>query len=81
MKTTENLSVTLGPQTLNWLSLSYLLMVLPLYGELHPAIYGCALLTIGWRYAIARNRLKPPAALLKNGLALLGIGYCLPLAR
>ena len=75
MKTTENLSVTLGQQTLNWLSLSYLLMVLPLYGELHPAIYGCALLTIGWRYAIARNRLKPPAALLKNGLALLGMGF------
>lgn len=75
MKTTENLSVTLGPQTLNWLSLSYLLMVLPLYNELHPAIYACALLTIGWRYAIAREQLKPPATLLKNMLALLGMGF------
>ena len=61
MKTTEHLSVTLGQQTLNWLSLSYLLMVLPLYGELHAAIYACALLTIGWRYAIAREQLKPPS--------------------
>ncbi len=75
MKTTEHLSVTLGQQTLNWLSLSYLLMVLPLYGELHPAIYACALLTIGWRYAIAREQLKPPSLWLKNCLALLGMGF------
>ncbi len=75
MKTTEHLSVTLGQQTLNWLSLSYLLMVLPLYGELHPAIYACALLTIGWRYAIAREQLKPPSLWLKNSLALLGMGF------
>jgi transglutaminase-like putative cysteine protease len=75
MKTTEHLSVTLGQQTLNWLSFSYLLMVLPLYGELHPAIYACALLTIGWRYAIAREQLKPPSLWLKNSLALLGMGF------
>ncbi len=75
MKTTEHLSVTLGQQTLNWLSLSYLLMVLPLYGELHAAIYACALLTIGWRYAIAREQLKPPSLWLKNTLALLGMGF------
>ncbi len=75
MKTTEHLSITLGQQTLNWLSLSYLLMVLPLYGELHPAIYACALLTIGWRYAIAREQLKPPSLWLKNSLALLGMGF------
>ena len=75
MKTTEHLSVTLGQQTLNWLSLSYLLMVLPLYGELHFAIYACALLTIGWRYAIAREQLKPPSLWLKNALALLGMGF------
>lgn len=75
MKTTEHLSITLGQQTLNWLSLSYLLMVLPLYGELHFAIYACALLTIGWRYAIAREQLKPPSLWLKNALALLGMGF------
>ena len=75
MKTTEHLSVTLGQQTLNWLSLSYLLMVLPLYGELHAAIYACALLTIGWRYAIAREQLKPPSLWLKNSLALLGMVF------
>ena len=75
MKTTEHLSVTLGQQTLNWLSLSYLLMVLPLYGELHAAIYACALLTIGWRYAIAREQLKPSSLWLKNSLALLGMVF------
>lgn len=75
MKTTEHLSVTLGQQTLNWLSLSYLLMVLPLYSELHLAIYACALLTIVWRYAIAREQLKPPALLVKNAFALLGMGF------
>jgi protein-glutamine gamma-glutamyltransferase len=75
MKTTENLSVSLGQQTLNWLSLSYLLMILPLYSELHVGIYVCALLTVGWRYAVARERLKPPSALARNILALLGMGF------
>lgn len=75
MKSTENLSVVLGRQTLNWLSASYLLMVLPLYTELHGVIYGCALLIIAWRYAVAQDRLPLPAAWLKNGLALVGMGF------
>lgn len=75
MKTTESLSPVPGRQTLNWLSFSYLLTLLPLYGELHPAIYGCALGIVGWRYAIAHERLKPPAVLFKNLLALTGIAF------
>ena len=75
MKTAEHLSLIPGRQTLNWLSFSYLLTVLPLYSELHPAIYGCALFIVGWRYAIAHERLKPPAPLFKNLLVLAGIAF------
>ena len=38
--------------TLGWLSASYGLAILPLYGELSPVIYAIALLAIGWRYLI-----------------------------
>lgn len=71
MKSTESLSVTLNPQTLHWISLSYLLMLLPLYSELTPLIYIGGVSIIGWRYAIASNKLKPPQVWLKNLLAIL----------
>ncbi len=71
MKSTESLSVTLNPQTLRWISLSYLLMLLPLYSELTPLIYIGGVSIIGWRFAIANNKLKPPPARLKNLLVVL----------
>lgn len=70
MKSTESLSVSLNPQTLHWVSLSYLLMLLPLYSELTPLIYVGGVCIIAWRYAIATSRLKPPPAWLKNILAI-----------
>ena len=40
------------------------------------AIYAfSALLTIGWRYAQAREQLKPSSLWLKNSLALLGMVF------
>ena len=58
--------------TLGWLSASYGLAILPLYGELSPVIYAIALLAIGWRYLIVlgKVRLLPPWQV--QGAALLG---------
>lgn len=59
--------------TLCWLTLSYLLLTLSLFNELHPAIYACAVLTLLWRYRITVWQAAPPPAWLINLLALGGI--------
>ena len=81
MKATEHLSFSIGHNTLHWLIASYLLLILPLYGELQPLIYLCALVIVGWRYAIARDRVKPPATWLKNTIALAGCGLIITFWR
>ena len=66
-------------QTLLWLTLSYLLLVIPLYPQLNLFIYLVAIGTIGGRYVMHRRQLKPPRRLVLNGLAIVSGLFIIPL--
>lgn len=68
----NRLSLSGASLTLFWLSLSYLLMILPLYSELHVSVYGCSILTLLWRYRMTVSPRQPPSIWVTNGLALIG---------
>lgn len=68
----NRLSLSGASLTLFWLSLSYLLMIFPLYSELHISVYGCAILTLLWRYRMTVSPRQPPSIWVTNGLALIG---------
>lgn len=67
--------------TLLWLTVSYSLLTLSLYQQLHPAIYGCALLTLVWRYRITLWQATPPPHWLINLLTAAGLGVLFLLWR
>ncbi|MGL4207221.1 MAG: transglutaminase TgpA family protein [Aeromonadaceae bacterium] len=65
--------------TLLWLTLSYLLLVIPLYSQLNPLIYLGALLAIGWRYHSHLRGHQPPKRWLLNTIALIASAFIVPL--
>jgi len=60
--------------TLVWLSLSYWLMILPLYQELSSYIYAGSLFVIGLRFAIKLGHFKEPHRFFAAALAIIGAG-------
>ena len=65
--------------TLLWLTLSYLLLVIPLYSQLNPLIYLGALLAIGWRYTSHLRGYQPPRRWLLNTIAIVAGAFIIPL--
>ena len=65
--------------TLLWLTLSYLMLVIPLYAQLNPLIYLGALIAIGWRYSSHLRGHQPPKRWLLNTIALIAGAFIIPL--
>lgn len=63
---------SLPRQPRDWLTLAYILAILPLYEQLQPVIYGFALLVVGWRYALDWFSWREPGAMIRNLLAIAG---------
>jgi transglutaminase-like putative cysteine protease len=66
------ISFSLPRQPRDWLTLAYVLAILPLYEQLQPVIYGFALLVVGWRYALDWFSWPIPKTWIRNLLALAG---------
>ena len=68
-----------GHQTLFWLTLSYLLLVIPFYPQLNLFVYLVAIGTISGRYIMHMRQLPPPKRWLLNALAVVSGLFIIPL--